>query len=336
MRDVVSLKTERELCAKTDRVIWIGVNNRQLKVNVAQHTLHAASRKLMMLFIHLQLPVEGLAKMRYEKPFDKLTFYKAFFSPQWKFMIHTILKCLSAKTTSWNEFSSTMAFAIICLAINHKFNFSRYILLSLVKNIEVGVPLFMFPRFVQLIINHQLGDMAHHKDIFDTPSLTKKVFANMKRVFSRLLQNQYPSPLDHQLPNLKRSTNQRGSILKNLRIKKLEGRVERLEEENKVLKELKSCHSIDDADEPVMEKEKSSKQGRKIADIEADVEINLEKAQEPADVEEVLEVVKSAKLMTKVVSTAGATKVSVPRKRRCVITQDPKETTTTATMQPKV
>nr|GEV68690.1 hypothetical protein [Tanacetum cinerariifolium] len=26
------------------------------------------------------------------------------------------------------------------------------------------------------------GDMAHHKEIFDTPSLTKKVFANMKRV----------------------------------------------------------------------------------------------------------------------------------------------------------
>nr|GEU39855.1 ketol-acid reductoisomerase, chloroplastic [Tanacetum cinerariifolium] len=51
---------------------------------------------------------EGLAKMGYEKPSDKLTFYKAFFFPQWKFLIHTILQCLSAKTTSWNEFSSTM------------------------------------------------------------------------------------------------------------------------------------------------------------------------------------------------------------------------------------
>nr|GEW57321.1 hypothetical protein [Tanacetum cinerariifolium] len=61
------------------------------------------------------------------------------------------------------------------------------------------------------------------------------------------------------------------------RIKKLEGRVERLEEGNKVLKELKSVYSTDNADEPVMEKEKSSKQGRKIADIDADVEINLEK-----------------------------------------------------------
>nr|GEY18531.1 hypothetical protein [Tanacetum cinerariifolium] len=93
-----------------------------------------------------------------------------------------------AKTTSWNEFGSTMASAIIYLATNQKYNSSRYNLLNLVKNIEAGVPFFIFPRFVQLIINHQLGNMAHHKEIFDTPSLTKKVFANMKRVgtgFSR-------------------------------------------------------------------------------------------------------------------------------------------------------
>nr|GEY37239.1 hypothetical protein [Tanacetum cinerariifolium] len=143
------------------------------------------------------------------------------------------------------------------------------------------------------------------------------------------------------------------------RIEKLEGRVERLEEENRVLKELKSVHSTYEVDEPVMAKEKSSKQERKIVDIDANVEINLEKAQaeaynldldhqekvlnmmdvdekELADVEEVLEVVKAAKLMTKVVTTGGATKVSVPRKRRCVIIQYPKETTATATMQPKV
>nr|GEZ35315.1 hypothetical protein [Tanacetum cinerariifolium] len=68
---------------------------------------------------------EGLARMGYEKPSDKLTFYKAFFSPQWKFLIHTILQCLSAKTISWNEFSSTIASDIICLATNQKFNFLR-------------------------------------------------------------------------------------------------------------------------------------------------------------------------------------------------------------------
>nr|GEX19960.1 putative ribonuclease H-like domain-containing protein [Tanacetum cinerariifolium] len=75
-------------------------------------------------------------------------------------------------------------------AQDDKFNFSRYILLSLVKNIEVGVPFYMFLRFVQLIVDHQLGDMYHHQDIYHNPLLTKKVFANMKRVrtsFSRVI-----------------------------------------------------------------------------------------------------------------------------------------------------
>nr|GEV64804.1 hypothetical protein [Tanacetum cinerariifolium] len=57
-----------------------------------------------------------LARMGYEKPFTKFTFYKAFFSPRWKFLIHTILQCMSAKRTSLNEFSSSMASAVICLS----------------------------------------------------------------------------------------------------------------------------------------------------------------------------------------------------------------------------
>nr|GEX47719.1 hypothetical protein [Tanacetum cinerariifolium] len=57
-----------------------------------------------------------LARMGYEKPSTKLTFYKAFFSSQWKFLIHTILQSLGAKRTSWNEFSSTMASTVIFLS----------------------------------------------------------------------------------------------------------------------------------------------------------------------------------------------------------------------------
>nr|GEU39027.1 uncharacterized mitochondrial protein AtMg00810-like [Tanacetum cinerariifolium] len=66
-----------------------------------------------------------LACMGYEKPPPKLTFYMAFFSAQWKFLIHTLVQCVSAKNTAWNEFSCLMASAIICLAIGRKFNFSK-------------------------------------------------------------------------------------------------------------------------------------------------------------------------------------------------------------------
>ncbi|GKB86174.1 hypothetical protein Tco_0958446 [Tanacetum coccineum] len=40
---------------------------------------------------------EQLALIRYENVSQKLTFYKPFFSPQWKFLIHTILQCWELK-----------------------------------------------------------------------------------------------------------------------------------------------------------------------------------------------------------------------------------------------
>nr|GFC52673.1 hypothetical protein [Tanacetum cinerariifolium] len=54
---------------------------------------------------------------------------------------------MCAKTTAFNEFSNTMASAIIYLANNQKFNFSKYILDNMVKNLEAGVKFYMFPRF---------------------------------------------------------------------------------------------------------------------------------------------------------------------------------------------
>nr|GEV52610.1 hypothetical protein [Tanacetum cinerariifolium] len=67
----------------------------------------------------------GLTQMGYEKPSTKLTFYKAFFSSQCKLLIHTILQSLSAKRTSWNEFSTSMASAMICLSKEPSWRFAN-------------------------------------------------------------------------------------------------------------------------------------------------------------------------------------------------------------------
>ncbi|GJS71585.1 hypothetical protein Tco_0704426 [Tanacetum coccineum] len=84
------------------------------------------------------------------------------------------LALMGAKSTAWNEFSSTMASAIICLATNHKFNFSKYIFESMVKNVDSSVKFLMYPRFVQVFLDKQVGDMSTHDEIFVTPSHTKK------------------------------------------------------------------------------------------------------------------------------------------------------------------
>ncbi|GJU39326.1 RNA-directed DNA polymerase, eukaryota, nucleotide-binding alpha-beta plait domain protein [Tanacetum coccineum] len=74
-----------------------------------------------------------------------------------------------------------MASAVICLAINQKFNFSKYICDNMVKNLKGGVKFLMYPRFVQVFMDKQVEGMSKQKEIYVTPSHTKKVFANMKR-----------------------------------------------------------------------------------------------------------------------------------------------------------
>nr|GEU46078.1 putative ribonuclease H-like domain-containing protein [Tanacetum cinerariifolium] len=78
----------------------------------------ASDLKLLLLSILLLFEeiFAELARIGYEKPPPKLTFYKAFFSAQWKFLIHNLVQCMSAKRTAWNEFSCSMASAVICLA----------------------------------------------------------------------------------------------------------------------------------------------------------------------------------------------------------------------------
>nr|GEY04013.1 hypothetical protein [Tanacetum cinerariifolium] len=130
-----------------------------------------------------------LARMGYEKPSTKLTFYKAFFLSQWKFLIHTILQCMSAKRTSWNEFSFSMASAVIYLSSGRKFNFSKYIFDSLVRNVDRPTKFYMYPRFLPLMIRKQVGNLSTHTTKYTSPALTQKVFANMRRVgkgFSRV------------------------------------------------------------------------------------------------------------------------------------------------------
>nr|GEW24840.1 hypothetical protein [Tanacetum cinerariifolium] len=250
------------------------------------------------------------------------------------------------------------------------------------------VRLMVLFRFVQLLIDHQLGDMSHHKDIYDNPSLIKKVFANMKRVgtgfsgvvtlmFDNMLvlvakevglikdniqsisiptepstskphnkhkpkkqqtqapkvsspkpspEHKLPSPSNDPLPSGKDSlklrelmdlcTHLSNKVLElesevidikstyRERIKKLEGRVDRLEEENKVSKELYSVYSKVDIAKPYRMDLKHS--------------------------EKVLLTTGGA------TTTAKATKVNVPRRRRGVVIQDPEETTSTIVVHSEV
>nr|GEU69990.1 hypothetical protein [Tanacetum cinerariifolium] len=344
-----------------------------------------------------------LARMGYEKPSTKLTFYKAFFS-------------------------------------SRKFNFSKYIFDSLVRNVDSPTKFYMYPRFLQLMFRKQVGDLSSHKTKYSSPALTKKVFANIKRVgkgcsivetplFERMIVAQQvgegvaevnvkdvstvgvaaegatsvaddevpadvhkpsipsppppppPPPSSQDIP----STSQ---IAQALEITKLKQRVKKLERRNKAsklrrLQKVGITKRVKTSDDTVMDD--VSKQGRIIADMDADkdvtlkdvavvakyvqdakieessdvegrklesqaqiYQINLEHADkvlsmqdvdiEPAELQEVVEVVTTAKLITDVVTAASTTitaaaltlttALSAARRRKGVVIRDLEESAT--------
>ncbi|GJT66265.1 hypothetical protein Tco_1017745 [Tanacetum coccineum] len=227
---------------------------------------------------------EQLTLMGYENLTQKLTFYKAFFSPQWKFLIHTILQCISAKTTAWNEFSSTMASAVICLATNQKFNFSKYIFDNIVKNLEGRVKFLMYPRFVQVFLDKQVEGMTKHKEIYVTHSHIKKVFANMKRGGKE--------PITDEAANAEHVPTYSNDPLfsgeDRLQLKELLELCTKLSERVPDLENTKTsqaaefaklkegnCKKESSEDEGLGAQDDAFKQGRKIADLDADAEVTL-------------------------------------------------------------
>nr|GEW04128.1 hypothetical protein [Tanacetum cinerariifolium] len=304
-----------------------------------------------------------LARMGYEKPSTKLTFYKVFFS-------------------------------------SRKFNFSKYIFDSLVRNVESSTKFYMYPCFLQLMIRAQVGDLSSYTIKYTSPALTQKVFANIKRVgkgffgvetslFEGMIVEQQvgEGAAEVHVEDVSTagvadegdvSAADDDKIAQALEITKLKQRVKKLERRNKAsklkrLKKVSSAQRIDTSDDTVMDD--VSKQGRMIADMDADVDLTLkdivadakdgqdaemeESADvlsmqddevEPTELKEVVEVVTTAKLITEVVTIASATITtaapqltiaaaptlttarSTARKRKGILIRDPKETATPSTI----
>nr|GEU60935.1 ribonuclease H-like domain-containing protein [Tanacetum cinerariifolium] len=339
----------------------------------------------------------GLAQMGYEKPSTKLTFYKAFFSSQWKFLIHTLVQSLSAKRTSWNEFSTAMDSAVICLSKGQKFNFSKYIFGSLVRNVDSSSKFYMYPRFIQLIIQNQVGDLSTHttRQLAEEGIAEEQVQADVA-VAAAVQDNvaddgaKFPTHIQQILDACSALTRrvenlEHDKATQKLEIIKLKARVKRLERANKVkssklrrLRKVRASRRIESSDDM----KDVFNQRRMIDDLDKDKGIELVKdvdipetegrhaaeqaekqteiyhldldhpskvlsmQEDDSEVQEVVEVVTTAKLITDVVtaasqdSTASATisaaKPSIPavaltvvaayiRRRKGVIIRDPEE-----------
>ncbi|GJS28644.1 hypothetical protein Tco_0489264 [Tanacetum coccineum] len=103
----------------------------------------------------------------------KLTFHKNKFSPQWRFLVHTIQHCLSTKSGSWDQFGSPLAIALICLSDGRRFNWSSYIFKGMVNNISnakrYGVAVQMSPQTIPETIQETRPEPDQSQEHIPTP-----------------------------------------------------------------------------------------------------------------------------------------------------------------------
>ncbi|GJT53168.1 hypothetical protein Tco_0988222 [Tanacetum coccineum] len=124
---------------------------------------------------------DTLRDIGYEGNLAQLTFSKPLFSPQWKYLVHVLLHCLSPKSTSWEQFGTNIASALVGLATNQRFNFSLMILNGMLGHISNGTPFLMYPRFIQLFLNKQLEGVARPQDFIPSVTLPSKIFTFMRK-----------------------------------------------------------------------------------------------------------------------------------------------------------
>ncbi|GKA87670.1 putative ribonuclease H-like domain-containing protein [Tanacetum coccineum] len=122
---------------------------------------------------------DAIQLMGYEGDLTVLTFNKALFSPQWRFLFHTINHCLSSKSTSWDQIPTNIATAVICLTSNQKYNFSKLIFDGMLRHLDAKKKFVMYPRFISIFLGKQLDNVSVPLDHFPVNTLTSKVFSFM-------------------------------------------------------------------------------------------------------------------------------------------------------------
>nr|GEV28350.1 ribonuclease H-like domain-containing protein [Tanacetum cinerariifolium] len=238
-----------------------------------------------------------LARMRYEKPSTKLTFYKAFFSNQWKFLIHIILHSMSAKRTSWNEFSSSMASTVICLSTDRNSTFLRDDTV-IHGEVHTGTQEPSIPSPTSPTPPPQLPQ--------DLPSTSQKLEkGNKVRVLKlkRLQRVRTSQRVDTSDDTMMDNESNQGRMISEMDKDDVVVLMDDKEEDKKV-KEAKVVESAQ-----VQGRQAESQAGIYKIDMDyANKVLSMQKDEtEPTEVQEVVDVVTTAKLITEVVTAASET-----------------------------
>ncbi|GJU59491.1 putative ribonuclease H-like domain-containing protein [Tanacetum coccineum] len=266
---------------------------------------------------------------------------------------------LSAKSTAWNEFSSSMASLIICLATNQKFNLSKYIFdaMKVFANMKRAGKDFsgrITPLFETMMVQpvEEMGkDSDHPTDstpihIIDQPSSSfqpKKNQPSKKAQRQEVEVSQDEAEHEESVPTPSNDPQPSAKDAQAKEIAALQKRIQRLERRKmsrptglKRLRKVGMSRRVESSEdqESLGAPEDASKHGRSIEDIDADVDDDVmhveakvdgkdEQSKKPDD-STVGEAVTTA-TKPKFVTTAATTATTTRPKDRGVVVQEPSE-----------
>ncbi|GJX63846.1 ribonuclease H-like domain-containing protein [Tanacetum coccineum] len=250
------------------------------------------------------------------------------------------------KKTAWEQFSSNVATAIICLATNRRYNFSRMIFEHMVSNVSSPHKFLMYPRVIfhlngpEPSPQHSPEPLYQHSPDYTTaaptpPSPTQPSPTQPTQP-SPGAEHHFPTPHDSPLHVVHSHGSDEGSLklneLTNLVTKlsdrigvleddlrktkktyssaftKLILRVKKLESQIKTGKTRRKARIVHSDDEDI--EDDSSKQGRKLSDAEVQEKASTETEPFIQEVTptEVIQDQENSEKGSAEVSTAGATK----------------------------
>nr|GEY30808.1 xylulose kinase-1 [Tanacetum cinerariifolium] len=241
-----------------------------------------------------------LARMRYEKPSTKLTFHKAFFSAQWKFLIHITLQ--SAQVGDLSSYATKYTFPALTQKV---FVNMRRVATDDVDDVvaedaaeptlpsptpTTTPPLQELPSTLQVAPtppSSLISQPSSHPQKQQPSNTTTTISMDL---FNTLLET--CTVLTKRVKNLEQD-----KVAQSLKITKLKQRVGRLEKKRKLKGRL----------------EESQAQVYHIDLEHADKVLSIQDDEpKPTELKEVIEVVTTAKLMTKVVTAATTTITVTP------------------------
>ncbi|KAL7601850.1 hypothetical protein Lser_V15G23828 [Lactuca serriola] len=166
----------------------------QVTENIIRESLQIEDRPKYPMEIDVHQTQKVLEHMGYEVTFPPTI--KKLLPPCWKYLAHVFVSCISGRRSGENEISLANTGAIVALVAGFEFNFSKFIMNEMILNLEGSKrdKFWMYPRFLQIILNVTHPELQRGNDTLDFKSIGPSAFGLMKqkRCGKLVFEGKYP------------------------------------------------------------------------------------------------------------------------------------------------